>query len=895
MVRPVDHVGDPGPASHPGIVGRDIEHDLIVAAIESAGQTLVTGEAGIGKSTLLQTCAIDLERRGFRCFRATAAAGLVEHPFAALGHLLGHLPAGPAHDMGRRAVDALVDLAPGSTAVLVLDDAQLLDAWSLNAVLQARARDGPRLLVAARHTDGLNDAVLTIGRRPGRRVELQRLSAAETAQLAEVELGDPLDTASAARIHDATDGLPLAVTELVRYAHRSGALFRRAGLWRWRLGADVDPRLAELLGLRVDQLDQVARDVLDLVSVVDQLPIDVIAADRPEADLAALESQRLVAETRPGWVAPAHPLLRDACLARLEPVRRRSLLTRLVTALRQCDRTDPELDRRRVIVSIEIGEPVDADDLLATVEWGAAHGLWQPMSAVLEHAWTTLPGPRTGLAHGEALYWANRMDEAAAVFDAAERLCEVEAERVEIALARARTLNVGLGHWDEALAERARMRATVTDPALLLDVLAAEAYELVHRGEVHRVLAILHDLPTMSNPDDHYRSARYRLTQAMVGALGLAGRTHDMATEYGVHVDARPDNDEHHPLAATAVDVWWTTVGRIAGRRDLTHEVTLARHRASLSTTDGLTRPVWALPMAVDHWRCGRLDLAERLAREALGIDADVRTITRLSRHVLARVLELQGRHGEALALCAEPEPDDFFALVRDWGIGVRENCAAALTGRPLPQRARDAAIDRVLVAAHELADVGQLLVAAYLAHDTLRLGGVTTVTPQVLDLLRSIAARTDAPTARHLATHAESVAAGDPERLLGVALDAMTIGDGTTAVLVLRDALHIAMSRRLHVLATDIRQASGELNVSGWPGDEPVPSPTVVDLGLSDRELEVASAAALGLADREIAETLVVSVRTVHAHLRSVYRKLDVHRREDLVAIPGLGGADTE
>ena len=34
------------------------------------------------------------------------------------------------------------------------------------------------------------------------------------------------------------------------------------------------------------------------------------------------------------------------------------------------------------------------------------------------------------------------------------------------------------------------------------------------------------------------------------------------------------------------------------------------------------------------------------------------------------------------------------------------------------------------------------------------------------------------------------------------------------------------------------------------------------------------------GLTDAEVAERLVVSIRTVHAHLRSIYRKLDVHTR---------------
>ncbi len=48
----------------------------------------------------------------------------------------------------------------------------------------------------------------------------------------------------------------------------------------------------------------------------------------------------------------------------------------------------------------------------------------------------------------------------------------------------------------------------------------------------------------------------------------------------------------------------------------------------------------------------------------------------------------------------------------------------------------------------------------------------------------------------------------------------------------------------------------------------------------LTAREIEVLALVAEGRTDAEVAEHLVVSLRTVHAHLRSVYRKLDVHTR---------------
>ncbi len=49
---------------------------------------------------------------------------------------------------------------------------------------------------------------------------------------------------------------------------------------------------------------------------------------------------------------------------------------------------------------------------------------------------------------------------------------------------------------------------------------------------------------------------------------------------------------------------------------------------------------------------------------------------------------------------------------------------------------------------------------------------------------------------------------------------------------------------------------------------------------GLTEREVEVLRWLARGLSNQEIADKLVLSTRTVHAHLRSIYAKLDVTTR---------------
>jgi DNA-binding NarL/FixJ family response regulator len=49
---------------------------------------------------------------------------------------------------------------------------------------------------------------------------------------------------------------------------------------------------------------------------------------------------------------------------------------------------------------------------------------------------------------------------------------------------------------------------------------------------------------------------------------------------------------------------------------------------------------------------------------------------------------------------------------------------------------------------------------------------------------------------------------------------------------------------------------------------------------GLTAREVEVLRLVAKGLTDAQVAETLVISPRTVHAHLSSIYNKLAITSR---------------
>lgn len=133
----------------------------------------------------------------------------------------------------------------------------------------------------------------------------------------------------------------------------------------------------------------------------------------------------------------------------------------------------------------------------------------------------------------------------------------------------------------------------------------------------------------------------------------------------------------------------------------------------------------------------------------------------------------------------------------------------------------------------------------------------------------------------------------------------AATTGDAVRAVhlLAVADAIRRALDvplwvgfrERHELVVADARGSLGETRfAAAWEEGARIPLGATVELvapertdastdaaeGLTAREVEVLALVAEGLTDAEVAERLVVSIRTVHAHLRSIYRKLDIHSR---------------
>jgi DNA-binding CsgD family transcriptional regulator/KaiC/GvpD/RAD55 family RecA-like ATPase len=903
---------------------RDAEYRVIDAALEraQAGRgcvALLYGTAGLGRTSLLRACAVDAARRGFTVLEASAseferaygfgvARQLLEDRTAALSKAERAALTGSARQAVESAlglgdpaaadaeaefwqIQALHRLVTGLAATapvaVVVDDLQWCDRRSLDFLcfLGHRAGRSAVTVVAAwrrGEPGGRAGRLQALAGKPETLfLTLAPLSLDGVREVLVRALGTRPDEATVNAVHRRTGGQPRLAAQLAQ------ALRRRGGPpSAEQLDAITPEATRHDVVARLGRHQEPARALAHAVAILVDAPLAQagalagLAVDRARAAAGALVRSGLLADD--STLAYVQPLVRDAVYGTLSSLERAELHGRAAALLCEAD-ADHDRVAWHLLRSEPAGDPRFADALSAAAARAGDRGSDSEARTLMERALRELADP-------------------GALPTALTRLAGLDLRTGRTALARE--------HAEEALASAVTADERAAAVLILAEALAAtdgspSALDLLD-GEAGTLEADGSDLAT-----------ELRTAAAIVRACTDAPWTPSTTTE----------DDSPGALAARAVRLAQTGDGPATEAAALCDRVLGATTGPAASYLAGLAAIAADRPDLVERalapeadggvadvvvrgalraqlaLSCGELAVAEAEARGALELvarPAPVPLVRRVRVDLLAALVRIaieRGRAGEAdqtldllagaegaggrvtavlrLALAARgagrpaiPGDDDPDRLAGCLSAGLRWRAEAALAHHA------DGDADRAVALADRLlADARAWGTATAHGVALLVRGVVGPGRDRVSDLERAV-----------------SVLQGTPARL-DLARATIELGSG------LRRAGRRTDARRRLEQGADLAHRCGADALSARAREELValgarPRRTAFSgvAALTASELRVARLAAEGLTNREIAQRVIVSVKTVAGQLTSVYRKLDVHDRVALASM--LAGA---
>ena len=372
--------------TQPILIGRQSEqkelNHLLNDVLNKKGKlVLVAGEAGMGKTRLVEECLkqsrllmlktaisetatpsygpiVAVLRQWLRVSK-TADFAQCESLTPYLATLLPELGPVPAKSDQNTLFEAircaLSTIAHQQPTAVFLDDLQ----WADNATLELlptlvdTLKNEPLILIGTYRSDeiprGHPMRRLRLELRRARQLQeivVEPLSQVETGQLAQQILGETVSHTLISMLYDRTQGMPLFVEELAATLGKSNHLQPSSQGLELIPGEDipVPDTLRDAILLRLDGLPENAVQLLEIAAVVG-LEFDlelVIRLAGSDEDLAQLVERGLIVETKGGQAAFRHTLAREAIYEEIMWTRRRHLHRQLAEHL-ESQKAAPEL------------------------------------------------------------------------------------------------------------------------------------------------------------------------------------------------------------------------------------------------------------------------------------------------------------------------------------------------------------------------------------------------------------------------------------------------------------------------------------------------------------------------------------------------------------------------
>ena len=852
------------------LTGREALLDEAERVLASGRSVVATGPAGVGKSRWCRellgrlTAPYVVER--VQAARATSAI-----PLGALWSLGLETGSDPSVGAMTSAASALLERADGGRLVIGVDDADLLDPVSA-VVLADVLRSGRAVavLTCRERLAGGAAEPLAACLDDGAAVpfELGPLDEPSVAELLEAVLGNPVDGAAVRRFCDLSGGNPLLLREVVHSAGAGGELVLRRGWWHLVSSPRPTAPLVELVGQRMDDLAPEAVDALEYLALAGALELAVLEALGAGPAVEQLEEAGLVqVEGAPAVVRLAHPLYGEVAADRLTVSRRRRHVRRLAGPLVEV----PSGRHSLAVASWMLEGHLDPDPDLLLRSCRRLRGIDDDLAARFARASVDAGGGAPALlALGETLVDLGDGESAVQELASVDPELLPESDRVRIVLGHVATLAWLRHDLDGALRVLEDLGADLTLPSARAELHAVAAGVNVFAGRLDRATSEAEQVLAQGELGDSPRSMVLLTELAVAGMEGRRDRLEPLLADVDALVGGLFLAE---PKAALRIGMAVLMARILALDPEPLEAHGRGVHELGVSLDIPLVRCAGAIGLGAAAMFAGRTVTAERRFREALALGESPHF--GFVPYAADLAVMCSARRASSVAPDADPmdgtwdgqrmpffEPERLRAAARrEWARGRSSAAVKLATG------AADLAAGRgqrvfELLALHDLTEYGQADAVAD------RFAGLASVSV----FAAASAARADALRRR------------DAEAALAAAAELAACGFLLDATVTARRAEELAREEGRPGVALGAAAAAGEYG--SWC-EEPPPPPGDPTTGLlTAREREVATLAAEGRRDAEIAEELYLSVRTVQTHLARVYSKLGISGRKELAGL---------